>query len=651
MPFQARNSRLFSFLHATVLPTAFSDMSSMAHATRSFARYSSSSTATRMPRLSPRVRRGGSLLTTGALITLGLGIIYADANTPDDGKNTPPATTQTVGSLIRSYVVYTMCSVPALVDFSPQLLAFLTGIPGLKQITESVVRVTFFDQFVGGDTAHATLPLLKQLRATNKGALFAYSVEVDEEEAVGSKKSKKDAEPPHKRIVDEMIRCIDVAADFEDSVRAEGKDIAKGRKTWVAVKMTALLPDAQSLINFSSYIIANRSAPPIPVAFPGYPELSDLDVLYKTTPANSAGQTLTDEDIESLRDLHSDLIRICQRAQERGVRVIIDAEYSWYQPAIDALALSLTRQFNKLPDSKSSSSTSSVLPLVYGTYQAYLRRTPEHLKLTLLDSKKHNYSLGVKLVRGAYHPHELAAHQSRQKRPGDGGSISKLGAHHDQSLSISPDPYPPVWETKADTDTCYNECAKALIQAIEEDLYSPPPSPSPAPLSSSSSSWLTPSSWITKLKGQRTPSAVVTSSVSPRLDIEPKIPSIGVLFGTHNWKSCDLILNELVRHGLASQELLLRGGKEPIIHLDEEVTERVTVGQLYGMSNALTDYLVGRTRSGSPLVIKYVPYGALSEVMPYLSRRAIENKSVLGDGGAADERRRAGSELWRRLFG
>ncbi|KAF4566625.1 hypothetical protein EYR36_012057 [Pleurotus pulmonarius] len=639
----------------------------MARAPRAFARYSSGPTTSRVPRLSPRLQRGTGLLTAGALITVGLGTIYADSSTHDNGTDTPPTTTQTVGSLIRSYVVYTMCSVPALVDYSPQLLAFLTGIPGIKQITEAVVRVTFFDQFVGGDTAHSTLPLLKQLRATNKGALFAYSVEVDEEEAVGSKKSKKGVEPPHKRIVDEMIRCIDVAADFEDSVRAEGEGITKGRKTWVAVKMTALLPDAQSLINFSSYIIANRSAPPIPVAFPGYPELSDLDVLYDTTsndakitatdslPANSTAQTLTDEDIASLRDLHSDLIRICQRAQERGVRVIIDAEYSWYQPAIDALALSLTRQFNKLPDNKSGSPKTSVLPLVYGTYQAYLRRTPEHLKLSLLDSKKYNYSLGVKLVRGAYHPHELAAHQSRQKETVNDGAMSKSKAHHEQSLSISPDPHPPVWETKADTDTCYNECVKTLIQAIEEDLYPPPPPPLPVPsltpLSPTSSSWLTPSSWVTKLKGRRTPSTTVTSAGSLRLDLKPKIPTIGVLFGTHNWKSCDLILNELVRHGLASQELLLSGSKEPIIHLDEEVTERVTVGQLYGMSNALTEYLVGRTRSTSPLVIKYVPYGALSEVMPYLSRRAIENKSVLGDGGAADERRRAGDELWRRLFG
>jgi proline dehydrogenase len=46
-----------------------------------------------------------------------------------------------------------------------------------------------------------------------------------------------------------------------------------------------------------------------------------------------------------------------------------------------------------------------------------------------------------------------------------------------------------------------------------------------------------------------------------------------------------------------------------------------------------------------------VPYGELSEVMPYLGRRAIENKSVLGGpGGAAEERRRVGRELWKRIL-
>lgn len=46
-----------------------------------------------------------------------------------------------------------------------------------------------------------------------------------------------------------------------------------------------------------------------------------------------------------------------------------------------------------------------------------------------------------------------------------------------------------------------------------------------------------------------------------------------------------------------------------------------------------------------------MPYGALADVMPYLSRRAIENKSVLGDGSAQRERERAWTlmtQFWRR---
>ena len=46
-----------------------------------------------------------------------------------------------------------------------------------------------------------------------------------------------------------------------------------------------------------------------------------------------------------------------------------------------------------------------------------------------------------------------------------------------------------------------------------------------------------------------------------------------------------------------------------------------------------------------------MPYGALEETMPYLSRRAIENKSVLGGGAAQHERQRAAQEIKKRIFG
>lgn len=89
-------------------------------------------------------------------------------------------------------------------------------------------------QFVGGETARAAYPLLSTLRNQNKGALFAYSVEVDEHEAAGTRSEKSNEQPVHKRIVAEMVRSVDVAADFEDEF---GTQEAAGRRTWVAIKL------------------------------------------------------------------------------------------------------------------------------------------------------------------------------------------------------------------------------------------------------------------------------------------------------------------------------------------------------------------------------------------------------------------------------
>jgi proline dehydrogenase len=69
------------------------------------------------------------------------------------------------------------------------------------------------------------------------GALFAYSVEVDESEAMAADTHHTGGNS-QKQLVDEMIRCINIAADFEDDI--VGKEAAAGRRTWVAVKMVCL---------------------------------------------------------------------------------------------------------------------------------------------------------------------------------------------------------------------------------------------------------------------------------------------------------------------------------------------------------------------------------------------------------------------------
>jgi hypothetical protein len=64
-------------------------------------------------------------------------------------------------------------------------------------------------------------------------------VEVDEAEAagIGIGTIKDNEQPPHKQAVEEMINCINVAADFEDAL-ATGDT---GRRTWVALKLVRAL--------------------------------------------------------------------------------------------------------------------------------------------------------------------------------------------------------------------------------------------------------------------------------------------------------------------------------------------------------------------------------------------------------------------------
>ena len=86
------------------------------------------------------------------------------------------------------------------------------------------------------------------------------------------------------------------------------------------------------------------------------------------------------------------------------------------------------------------------------------------------------------------------------------------------------------------------------------------------------------------------------------------LETIALFIGTHNENSCYLamdIMNEL--------------------HIEKN-NDSVWFGQLYGMS----DHISYNLASEGYNVAKYVPFGPVKDVMPYLIRRAEENTSVAG---------------------
>ena len=105
--------------------------------------------------------RGFKFALSGAIFGVGLAAItiptrkrHADTAATSRSED-DPTTRPSLGSLIATYIVFSMCEIPSLVDASPKLLEFCTSIPGLKQLTEVFVRWTFFNQV---PTPHSSAP-------------------------------------------------------------------------------------------------------------------------------------------------------------------------------------------------------------------------------------------------------------------------------------------------------------------------------------------------------------------------------------------------------------------------------------------------------------------------------------------------------------
>jgi proline dehydrogenase len=86
---------------------------------------------------------------------------------------------------------------------------------------------------------------------------------------------------------------------------------------------------------------------------------------------------------------------------------------------------------------------------------------------------------------------------------------------------------------------------------------------------------------------------------------------MSVFAGTHNEDSSYLLMNLMKDKGVLNND------------------PRIWFGQLYGMSDHITFNLAHKGYN----VAKYIPFGPVKDVMPYLIRRAEENTSVAGQTG------------------
>ncbi|KAA1079689.1 hypothetical protein PGT21_020968 [Puccinia graminis f. sp. tritici] len=495
--------------------------------------------------------------------------------------------------LLRSYLTLLLCEIPGVATYGPLLLnhciSLRDNVPILGPATWSVVEWfvfhTFFSHYTGGESAEDCQPVMKALYEGEVGSLLNYSVEALEGAGKGSSESGLSRES-----VAAITRTVESLAGYESGAKGYAASSARMKPSAVAIKVSGLVDDPYLFKRASENLLANGLSPfrvngsPFPIVNSDIPD-----------PLSPADHLTLDGLMDSLRG-------VCQKAKAADIVIMIDAEYSWFQPALDRIATFLSAEFNK---SKSEGpGSASYSPTVFNTFQALLRSTPERLAEYVDEGHKRDFSVGVKLVRGAYLVSETARWREARAagRPG------------------VPD-HPPVWASKAETDGCFDNLASSLVQQLASNAR--------------------------RAQG-------LTSH--PRQSRSSNSIEVAMMIAGHNPISAAKVLKQL-----RDEEGLAKNVDAQSIRLSDSLRGRLMFAQLYGMADNLTSTLTqilapsdaDNQKHPQPFVFKYLPFGPVDKVLPYLARRAEENSSILevkdGESVLSLERKLIGKEIRKRI--
>jgi proline dehydrogenase len=321
-----------------------------------------------------------------------------------------------------------------------------------KLPVEGLIRATVFDHFCGGVNEEDCLPVVEKMYARGVHAILDHSVEgVNEED-------------PLDNALHMILKLLDFAKEKDALPFAVFKPTGFGR-------------------------------------FALYQKIGE-------------GKALTQDEEAEWQRVVDRFDKVCKKAHDLEVSLLIDAEESWMQDAADTLVEAMMRKYN------------TQKAIVFNTLQTYRWDRLDYLKGLHERAVKEGFKIGIKVVRGAYMEKE-------NDRAKDMGYRT------------------PICPSKAATDDNFNTSVAYILNHLNH---------------------------------------------------------ISLFSGTHNEESCYKLMELMEAQGLPKDH------------------PGIWFGQLYGMSDHISFNLAAHGYN----VAKYLPFGPVRHVMPYLIRRAEENTSVAG---------------------
>lgn len=293
-----------------------------------------------------------------------------------------PLSCLSLSTLVRSYVITSVSSVPVLLTPSLKLLTFLTRTknpllnPDRNPVLHFLLKKTFYAQFCAGETPAEVRRTIEDLKDTGyEGVILGHA-----KEAVLSKEEADDLGTSEGDGSRTAINSQEIRQWRQNIIET----VALSQKgDFVALKFTG----------------AGRQA------------LKHLKATIACAP-----------------QFEGAVHEICKGAEQKGVRLLFDAEQTALQEGIDNWTMYFAKIYNKEK------------ALVYGTYQAYARKTPQILAKHLNMALENDFVLGIKLVRGAY-----------------------LGS----------DPRELFWSTIEETHKCYDSLAQSVMERKYGEMLRP----------------------------------------------------------------------------------------------------------------------------------------------------------------------------------
>lgn len=356
---------------------------------------------------------------------------------------------KTTQELLRAYVVYRICTIRPIVSAADTLLSLSQKVLG-RSITRAIIKPTFFSQFCAGESAADIGPTIASIQRGGLGAILDYAAEADADP------TKSHVARPAAPLNEKYGQSIHVssweanAAFFTESIKASGLT----KDGFASVKLTALtspdlliklsddlnaskrwfhflstnqavnhrdiphlkldqvitlaslkqglttnninLTDVQVEEFFRSIDTTNSGKIDFIQWFDHFNPLNSRSASTSNTVPAALRSQLGDEELGLFQDLLRRSMSLATAASENSVRLLVDAEQTYMQPAIDLIVLKMQANANR-PKADLTNQC-----WIQNTYQCYLRDTASRIVIDYERATREGWQLGAKVVRGAY---------------------------------------------------------------------------------------------------------------------------------------------------------------------------------------------------------------------------------------------------------